>query len=251
MQLAYNGAAYHGWQIQQNSITVQEVIEKGLSILIGSEVSVLGCGRTDSGVHASYFVAHFWCNTLFDSLALCSKLNKYLKEDIIVFSINKITDDFHARFSATQRSYKYYVSLGKNPFLKEFACNIYTPLDIDAMNNAANLFIGKKDFTSFSKLHTDTNNNICDLISAKWQTHNNLLVFQVSANRFLRNMVRAMVGTLIEVGKHKINVEDINTILADKNRSSAGQSMPANALFLTDIKYPKSFGIIKPKTFSF
>lgn len=240
IQIAYNGTNYHGWQIQPNASTVQEVLERAVSILTRETVSITGAGRTDTGVHASFFVAHFDLSGKVDNPdQLQQKLNAFLPEDISIIKLFPVGKDMHARFNATSRSYHYYVSEKKEPFRKEFTNRCHHLLDIEKMNQAASLLLQYDDFTSFSKLHTDVNNNICKVSKAEWRRDNGQLVFEITANRFLRNMVRAIVGTLIEVGRGKILLVEFRVIIEAKDRCKAGTSVFAGALFLTDIQYPE------------
>jgi tRNA pseudouridine38-40 synthase len=238
-ELAYNGKHFFGWQKQPKQISIQEVIEFSLSKLFQDKIEVVGCGRTDTGVHANYYVLHTDLpEDKFSCQDLKYKLNKMLPESIAIYKVDKVASDFHARFDATQRTYRYFIHFEKNPFLTDKSLLINNQLDFNKMNVAAKKLIGKKDFTSFSKLHTDVKTNICDLVDAKWiKADNESWYFEVLADRFLRNMVRAIVGTLLEVGEGKIAPEDIDTILELKNRSKAKKSVPAHALFLWNIKY--------------
>jgi tRNA pseudouridine38-40 synthase len=239
--LSYNGKNYCGWQIQPNGITVQQKLEESLSILLQEQISVVGAGRTDSGVHAACMVAHLDSEKNIDCLSLVKKLNGFLPEDIAVSKIEKVTPEAHARFDAISRTYKYYVTIEKNPFKEDFAYKVPFALNFELMNEAAKTLFDYEDFTSFSKLHTDVKTNNCEIMYAKWeQESNSLWVFTIQANRFLRNMVRAIVGTLLEVGRGKITIEDFRQIIEQKNRNYARTSAPAHALFLVDVSYPKS-----------
>ena len=239
LELAYNGHLYHGWQIQPNAKTVQGTMNEALTLLLGKDINLVGAGRTDTGVHASHFVAHFdLIDDEIDTDHLRYKLNSILGKSIRIDRISLAKDDFHSRFSATQRTYHYMVSLDSNPFLSEFSWHVRKEPDIRLMNQAASYLIGKKDFTSFAKLHTDTNTNICDIRSANWITDGTSLIFKITADRFLRNMVRAIVGTLVEVGIGKIEPVSLEQIINQKDRSMAGQSAPAQGLFLSRIDYP-------------
>lgn len=237
--LSYNGKSFYGWQIQPKQHTVQAEIEDALFKLYQTKVSIVGCGRTDTGVHAHFYVLHVDLDeSRLKTYELIYKLNKMLPDSIVIFSIQQVSDEFHARFDATQRTYRYFVHHIKNPFLNETSLLIHQTVDYDKMNDAAQKLIGKKDFTSFSKLHTDVNTNLCDVKEAFWfEYEKDKWCFQISADRFLRNMVRATVGTLLEVGYGKMEIESIETILAKKNRCEAKTSVPAHALFLWDIKY--------------
>lgn len=240
IELAYKGTSYFGWQIQPNRISVQEELTKCLSLILSEDISITGCGRTDTGVHAKFFVAHFDSkhNDLDKQENLIFKFNRFLSPDISIYKIYKVQNDAHARFDAISRTYEYHISQIKNPFLKEYTHHIYGDLDIEKMNEAANILFEYEDFTSFSKLHTDAKTNLCKIMYAKWEIRdNNLLVFKIQANRFLRNMVRAITGTLLDVGLSKITVEDFRKIIEAKNRCDAGTSMPAKALYLTGVEY--------------
>lgn len=248
IQLAYDGTSYFGWQVQPNHVSVQAEITNAISTVLREDISILGCGRTDTGVHASYYVAQFDSNNVLDCESLTQKLNSFFPEDIRVFNIKPISEDFNARFDASSRTYRYFICNTKQPFINKYSWQNHFKLDVDAMNTAAKLLVGKQDFTSFSKLHTNTTNNICNVTDALWYSHNDLLIFEISANRFLRNMVRAVVGTLVEVGKSKIKPEAIIDILNAKDRCAAGQSVPAKGLFLYDIVYDDMFSLQKPET---
>ena len=236
--LSYDGARYHGWQIQPNGISVQEVLNKALSTLLREPVEVTGAGRTDAGVNASLMVAHFdTSHTVDDNLPY--KLNKFLPQDIAIHNIRPVRDDAHARFSATSRTYKYYIITEKSPF-EPYAYRFPQPLDFEKMNEAAQTLLNYTDFTSFSKLHTDTKTNNCRITYAKWEQVSPIKwTFTITADRFLRNMVRAIVGTLLDVGRGTLSVAQFQQVIEKKNRCSAGSSVPGNALFLTDITYPE------------
>lgn len=239
IELAYNGAPFNGWQIQPNAPSVQEEINKGVSILLKETVNVVGAGRTDTGVNASFFVAHFDCSQeLTDLPQLQYKLNRLLGNDIAIRRIYPVTEDMHARFSAVSRTYKYFIDKAKDPFTYNFSFRTYPLPDIVKMNEACNILFEYCDFTSFSKLHTDTKTNNCQIMLAHWEDTGTQLVFTIRADRFLRNMVRAIVGTLIEIGQDKLSVDDFRKIIESKNRCKAGTSVPGNALFLCDIVYP-------------
>jgi tRNA pseudouridine38-40 synthase len=240
IRLAYDGTHYKGWQIQPNGITVQELLIKALSTLLHQEISIMGAGRTDTGVHARNFVAHFEVENIFSNdelLQLTYKLNRFLPSDITVYEIFAVASDMHARFSAVSRTYKYYISQNRDPFMSRYAWYRFGNLDIDAMNIAANELLKVVDFTSFSKLHTVTKTNNCKVTEAKWERTESGLVFTITADRFLRNMVRAIVGTLVDVGLHKISHQEFIDIIYSKNRCSAGESVPAHGLFLEEIRY--------------
>ncbi len=236
IDLSYFGRDFHGWQRQPNAITVQQTIEDALFTIFRVEMSLSGCGRTDTGVHARYFVAHFDSDAEFSKKSIF-KLNGYLPDSISIHSITKMEDGFHARFDAKSRSYKYYISTKKNPFAKEVSWFLPYELDIDSMQSACDKLKNYSDFTSFSKLHTDVKTNNCKVYNAVIKEQGEFLVFTVTADRFLRNMVRAIMGTLVEIGRGKKTVSDFCEIIEKKDRGMAGQSAPAAGLFLTDIEY--------------
>ena len=240
IQFSYFGKAYHGWQNQPNAITVQEVLESGMSKLLNSPVSLMGAGRTDTGVHAKEMYAHFDIDTLDNIPEYIFRLNSFLPNDIAVHRIFEVEHDAHARFHATARTYEYHIDKKKDPFSTDLAHFVKKDLDIAQMNSAAALLLGKKDFECFSKSNTDVYTNICDLREAKWERKNDRLVFTITADRFLRNMVRAIVGTLINVGLGKYPADYVNTILKSKDRTKAGVSVPAKGLYLTSIVYPNT-----------
>lgn len=241
IHLAYNGSAFFGWQIQPNNNSVQETLEKCLSLILHHEhINITGCGRTDTGVHASSYYAHFDIENDF-SASECQKitdnLNNFLPKEIVIFKIFKVKTTAHARFDAQNRTYQYFISTKKNPFKIEFCYHYHRNLDIERMNTAASLLTKNKDFTSFSKVNTQVNNFLCEVSEAIWTQDGEIITFTITANRFLRNMVRAIVGTLLEVGIGKISVEDFQKIIESKNRCSAKTSAPAHALFLTNVRY--------------
>lgn len=243
IHLAYNGSSYHGWQSQQNAHSVQGEVEKCLSLKIGESVKISGCGRTDTGVHARNYYAHFDLVNPVQSdhlEVLTTQIDRFLPKDITLFKIWPVPDDANARFDALTRTYHYHITRSKNPFLTDFSWHIFGHLSIDDMQQAANLLIGKLDFTSFAKLHAQTKTNICNVQKAHWHINGDELLFEISADRFLRNMVRAIVGTLVEVGQGKLSVAKFAAIMQKKNRSSAGLSAPAHALFLQDVVYPET-----------
>jgi tRNA pseudouridine38-40 synthase len=238
--ISFKGTSYHGWQVQPNSVTIQKIIDQALSQILGEMISTTGAGRTDSGVHAAIFCAHF--DSLNSGLSmeknLIFRLNRFLPEDISATSIKKVLPDAHARFSAVSRTYKYYISRVKDPFSKDSSWYIHGNLDIESMNRASSALLNYSDFTSFSRLHSDNKTNLCRIFKAGWTVSETKLVFTIQADRFLRNMVRAIVGTMVEIGTGKINNEEFEKIILSKNRSSAGMSAPAKGLFLADIEYP-------------
>lgn len=240
LQFNYKGTNYHGWQVQPNAVSVQEIMEESLSTLLREKISVVGAGRTDTGVHASFFVLHFNIeNEITDTNKFIYKLNRFLPPDIAVQRLWKVKPDAHARFDAFSRTYHYYISTAKDPFVTETTYQYTGFLDLDKMNVAAQLLFDFEDFTSFSRLHTDVKTNNCKIYQAEWKKEETQLVFVIKADRFLRNMVRAIVGTLLEVGRGKISIEDFRKIIEKQDRSAAGASAPAHGLFLVDIEYSK------------
>jgi len=239
--LAYDGKNYCGWQVQPNGISVQQTLERALSVLLHVSTSVTGAGRTDTGVHARQMVAHF--DTAVPDLdvdSLMERLNGILPQDMVIHRIVPVYPDAHARFSALSRTYQYVVTYRKEPFCREYVYRIKNPLDVERMNEAAQMLFDYSDFTSFSKLHTDTKTNRCRIMKAEWQQENDRLVFTIQADRFLRDMVRAIVGTLLEIGRGKLSLDAFRSIIESNDRSKAGTSVPAHALFLTDIEYPET-----------
>lgn len=239
IELQYNGGNYHGWQQQLNAVSIQEKLNNALSILLKATIKVMGAGRTDTGVHAEQLFAHFDIENEIDEELLMYKLNSILPSDIVIISIFNVKDEAHARFDAVSRSYEYRIWLGKNPFLRAITWQQNFSPSVVKMNEAANLLLNYKDFKCFSKSKTDVNNYNCLITEAVWKQEGNSLIFYISANRFLRNMVRAIVGTLIEIGLGKISMDDFKNIIEGGNRSVAGVSVPAQGLFLTKIVYPK------------
>ena len=239
--LAYDGTNYHGWQIQPNGISVQECLMKALSTFLRREIEVIGAGRTDAGVNASLMVAHFDSDELLDTTSVTDKLNRLLPPDISIYRVCRVRPDTHARFDATARTYKYYVTTSKYPFNRQYRWRLYNQLNYERMNEAARILFEYNDFTSFSKLHTDVKTNICHITHAEWtQEEDATWVFTIRADRFLRNMVRAIVGTLIEVGRGKLTVEGFRRIIEQQDRCKAGTSAPGQALFLVNVEYPES-----------
>lgn len=234
----FDGTNYHGWQVQPNANSVQAEIQSALQKMEQKEVEIVGAGRTDAGVHASEMVFHFDSLNEWTKRSFLHRMNSLLPKDIAVFDVRKVKPDFHARFDATERSYKYQITFKKSPFLLNQAYLFYGSLNVDLMNEACKHLIGSQDFSCFSKSHTQTFTNNCDLKEAHWQYDGDVLVFHIKANRFLRNMVRAIVGTLIEVGEGKRDSSSIADLIASKNRSNSGPSVPASGLFLNSIIYP-------------
>ena len=237
IQFSYNGTNYHGWQVQPNAVTVQETLTKAMTTVLNCPIELMGAGRTDTGVHAKIMYAHFDTEIAIDSGNLVHKLNSFLPKDIAVDEIIAVHDTAHARFDATKRTYEYHIHRFKNPFLTDLSWYCASKLDVDAMNEAAKLLLTHTDFECFSKVNTDVNTFDCKVTFAQWSQEENKLIFTISADRFLRNMVRAIVGTLINVGLHKITIENFQSILESKNRSEAGFSVPAHGLYLTEIVY--------------
>ncbi|MDD5571784.1 MAG: tRNA pseudouridine(38-40) synthase TruA [Bacteroidales bacterium] len=239
IQLSFYGEAYHGWQLQKDSNSVQDELCKALSVLLKSEITVTGAGRTDAGVHAKDFYAHFDSekNNLNEN-NFVFRLNKLLPRDIAVKKIYKVKPDAHARFDAVSRTYVYRIMKNKNPFYINSAYYYYGDLNIDMMNKASEILFKYSDFTSFSKVKTQTKTNNCKIMKAEWEQKEDLILFTIKANRFLRNMVRAIVGTMMEVGRDKISLKDFRNIIESKNRSNAGYSVPAKGLFLINVEYP-------------
>lgn len=237
IEFSYNGKNYFGYQIQPKDISVQEELEKALSTILREKIKTTGAGRTDTGVHAKKMFAHFETEQAVND-QLTHKMNSFLPSDISIKRIFPVKDDFHARFDATFRTYEYYISLEKNPFTEDSAWQMWRRnIDVNKMNEACEILFEYEDFTSFAKLHTDNKTNLCKIYKAEWEQNGSELKFTVSANRFLRNMVRAIVGTMVEVGSGKIQPEDVRKVIENKNRNSAGTSAPAHGLFLVDVGY--------------
>jgi len=238
IQLSYNGTNYHGWQFQPNATSVQETLTKALCIILNqNDIEIMGAGRTDTGVHAAQMFAHFDYPKMIDSNTVVHKLNSFLPQDIAVSHIFLVDDNAHARFDATQRTYEYKMHTAKNVFLEKLSWYYNKDLNIEAMNQCAKLLLEYTDFQCFSKVHTDVNTFNCTITEAYWKKENEHLLFTISADRFLRNMVRAIVGTLVYVGLEKISLSEFKTIIESKDRKNAGFSVPAHGLYLTKIKY--------------
>lgn len=236
--ISFKGTHFHGWQIQPNGWSVQAELEKAMSVLLQEKIAIMGAGRTDAGVHAKLMIAHFETDREVVIDKFMFNLNNMLSESISIIGLKEVEVGFHARFAATSRTYHYYISPKKDPFSGEFSYLFTRPIDLEKMNLAAELMLGEKDFSCFSKSKTQTFTNNCNLEKAVWIEKNGQFLFEVKANRFLRNMVRAIVGTLIEVGEGKRAIESIPELIESKNRSNAGTSVPACGLFLVDIEYP-------------
>ncbi|MCC6818792.1 MAG: tRNA pseudouridine(38-40) synthase TruA [Bacteroidia bacterium] len=236
LELSYDGSNYQGWQIQPNGLTVQEVLNNAISVIVRQSIETIGCGRTDTGVHARQYFAHFDVENELPGNFKRS-LNGILPYDIAVHDCQMVSSEFNSRFDAVSRTYEYQIIFEKDPFLNKHAVRWHADLDIDAMNKACVAMIGTRDFSSFSKVNTDVKHFDCNLMSARWYYRENILIFEVTANRFLRNMVRAMVGTLIMIGEGKINQEKFLEILDSGDRRNAGTSVPAHGLYLVSVEY--------------
>jgi tRNA pseudouridine38-40 synthase len=243
--ISYKGTSYHGWQIQPNSVTIQTVLEEALSVVLNEQISTIGAGRTDAGVHATYFCAHFESSSpdLLSIWNLAFRLNQYLPPDISVSSLKKVVPDASARYSAISRTYKYYISRIKDPFFDNSSWYLHGNIDTRAMNEACNILYKHDDYTSFSKLHSGAKSNICKIYHASWEQSESRLIFTIKADRFLRNMVRAIVGTMVDIGFGKLDPDVFESIFLAKNRCKAGKSAPAKGLFLVDIEYPEEIFI--------
>jgi tRNA pseudouridine38-40 synthase len=243
IQLAFNGKNYSGWQVQKNAPTVQETLYQGLATILNQPVNVAGCGRTDTGVHARQFFAHFDSDHITDSELLMERLNGFLPKDLVIHKILSVSPSAHARFDAISRTYRYYISQKKDPFLKDLSFHFHGELDVALMNKGSSLLLNVNDFTSFSKVRTQVKTNNCNVMEAYWKRENNILVFTITADRFLRNMVRAIVGTLLNLGRNKITLDEFDKIIKTRNRANAGDSVPAHGLFLESVKYPNTIYI--------
>ena len=243
--LSYNGKNYCGWQIQPNAISVQQTLQESLSTIVRKKIDVVGAGRTDSGVHARNMVAHFdWGNDTLNTQDLVVRLNRFLPKDIAIQSIKEVVPDAHARFDAISRTYSYCITSQKDSFYHEYKHHVFFTPDIELMNRLCSILLETDDFTSFSKLHTDVKTNICKVSQAHWEkTNNGEYLFTIQADRFLRNMVRSIVGTLLLAGRGKLDEKDFRQIIAAKDRGAAGESAPGNALFLEKVEYPEEIWI--------
>jgi tRNA pseudouridine38-40 synthase len=244
IEIAYNGKNYHGWQVQPDATSIQEVLEDALSTVLRKDITVTGAGRTDTGVHAKQLFAHFDHEKIKDATDKVFKINSYLPKDISVKEIIAVKNNAHARFDAIQREYEYIISLQKDPFQQDFSYLIHHEPNIEKMNEAANILLEYKDFQCFSRNRTNVKTYHCVINQAGWIRKDHRLIFTISADRFLRNMVRAIVGTLLEIGIEKISLADFHDIIKSKDRSKAGTSVPAHGLYLMKILYP---GNIKNK----
>lgn len=239
VQLSYFGKPYHGWQIQPNAITVQETLNHVFSTLLNENINLVGAGRTDTGVHAKDMWAHFETDAILDTNFI-AKANSFLQEPIAIHQIFEVGDNHHTRFDAVSREYEYHITLKKDPFLSDYAWRVRKKPDLKKMNDAANLLFEFVDFTSFSKSKTQTKTNNCKILKAGWEQQGDRLIFTIKADRFLRNMVRAIVGTLLEIGHDKKTIEEFRELILAKDRTRAGESAPAHGLFLTKVDYPQN-----------
>ena len=238
--MTFDGTRYHGWQVQPNGISVQEVLEKALSTLLRKKTEVVGAGRTDAGVHAMMMVAHFDEERELDCSQLHYKLNRLLPRDVAVNDVREVSPQLHARFSAVRRTYHYYIHCRKLPFCQGQSAELHYPLDFGKMNEAAKVLLATSDFASFCKSNHDAKTTLCDVVEAHWDcVGDSRWCFTISANRFLRNMVRAVVGTLLDVGRGKCSLEEFRQIVASGKRTEAGESVPACGLYLWDVQYPR------------
>ncbi|MBT8276434.1 MAG: tRNA pseudouridine(38-40) synthase TruA [Bacteroidia bacterium] len=241
VDISFNGKNYHGWQIQPDALSIQEVLERTFSTFFRAEIKVTGAGRTDTGVHASQMVAHFDMNTEIEDMnEVIFRLNSFLPKDIAILDIYPVIDEAHARFDAIEREYQYGILFDKDPFRVDVAYQIHQMPDIEIMNQAAQLLLGHQDFQCFSRSNTDVKTYYCDVKEASWEYEDYFLIFTIAADRFLRNMVRAIVGTLLDVGHGKITIEEFQEIIKSKDRTKAGASAPAHGLFLTRVEYPET-----------
>jgi len=241
IRLSFDGTGFHGWQAQRNAVSVQKILADAISMMLRENISLTGCGRTDAGVHAHEYFAHMDLSQELNQAQcekLAFKLNSYMHDGIAIRSIFPVRQNAHARYSAVKRTYKYCITRVKDPFLSKYSHYLYGPIDVSQMNRGAQLIMQFSDFTSFSKVDTDTKTRICHISEAVWNCEGDLLVFTISADRFLRNMVRAIVGTLLDLGAGKMSLRDLKLVIEAKNRSDAGESVPAGGLFLEHVEYP-------------
>lgn len=241
LTLAYNGTSFHGWQRQPNARSVQQELEEALSTLLRESITIVGAGRTDTGVHAKEMMAHFEANLSLETEEnLPYLLNRFLKEDIVIYSLDKVKADAHARFDAIARTYEYHLGFQKKPFKQQLYYYFHQPVSLEKMNEAAKILLEYEDFEAFAKTHSDVKTFLCKVTKAHWESTADGALFTITSNRFLRNMVRSIVGTLLEVGTGKIPVAEMHKIIKSKNRGEAGFSVPASGLYLTEIKYPQN-----------
>lgn len=247
IEIAYNGKNYFGWQRQPEQISVQQILEETLSTLLRSEIKIIGAGRTDTGVHAKQLFAHFNFDKIETKDEFLFRINSFLPKDISIKNIFQVKEDAHTRFDAVEREYEYIISLEKDPFLQDFTYQINYKPNVDLMNEAAKTLLNHKDFQCFSRSKTDVKTYNCTIVKAFWEAKNNKLIFTIAADRFLRNMVRAIVGTLLDVGFGKVSLEEFQKILESKSREEAGASAPAHGLYLTKVVYPKEIFLDEKK----
>lgn len=238
-EISYNGTHYHGWQSQKNAVGVQQVVEEVFSKLFRKKIEIVASGRTDTGVHCVRQFFHADFDHELDYPLVLLKLNSFLPKSIAINSIQKVKSDAHARYSAVERAYEYRITRVKNPFYHDYAYHFFKEINIQTMNEAAALLVGEQDFQCFSKVKTDVNHFICDLKTARWNQKGDLLVFTIVANRFLRGMVRAIVGSLLDVGSGKTSVQEFQQIIESRDRKRAGMNVPPCGLYLFNVKYPK------------
>lgn len=242
-EISYNGTHYAGWQSQHNAVGVQAIVEQALTKLLREEIKIVGSGRTDTGVHCEQQFFHADIEKSFEVQNLLQRLNSLLPKDISIQSIRKVKPDASARYAAVERTYQYRITRRKNPFLEGLAWHYFKPVDIQTLNKAAALLVGEHDFECFSKVKTDVNHFICDIKKASWKEEGDGLEFTITANRFLRGMVRAIVGTLLDVGSGKISLKELDIIIKSKDRKKAGANVPAHGLYLVRVKYPATIFI--------
>jgi tRNA pseudouridine38-40 synthase len=247
IKLAYNGARYHGWQVQENANSVQQVITDAIRLIWIKDCSLHGCGRTDTGVNAKKYYAHFDMKEEISRDVLdyyVNRLNGYLPDDIMIFDIFKVSSSLHARHDAVLRTYEYHIHTRKDPFQNNISWYLHYELDVELMNRAGEVLQEYEDFTSFSKANIKRKTNLCTVTLARWDVEDHRLIFRIRANRFLHDMVRAIVGTMIEIGRHKIDLEDLRRIIESNDRCAAGESVPAKGLYLSEVEYPGNMGIL-------
>jgi tRNA pseudouridine38-40 synthase len=237
-EIAYNGTNYNGWQSQHNAVGVQTIVEDALSKLLREEIKIVGSGRTDTGVHCEQQFFHTDIEHAFEAETLMVRVNSFLPRDVVINSIRPVRPEASARYDATERTYRYQITRKKNPFMDGLAWHFFKPVDVQAMNRAADLLLGEHDFECFSKVKTDVNHFLCTIKKASWKEEGDMLMFTITANRFLRGMVRAIVGTLLDIGTNKSSLKDLQQILQSKDRKKAGANVPSMGLYLTKVKYP-------------
>jgi len=246
-EIAYHGKNYAGWQYQANAVGIQSIIENSLSQMFRTEIKIIGSGRTDTGVHCEQQYFHCDLEHAFEDDALIQKVNSFLPKDIVVKSIRKVKPEANARFDALERTYQYRITRKRNPFLEGLTWHVFKPLDIQTMNKAATLLLGEHDFECFSKVNTDVNHFLCNIKKAEWKERGTMLVFTITANRYLRGMVRSIVGTLLDVGSGKTSMKEFQHILQSRDRKKAGANVPPQGLYLVKVKYPGHIFLKKSK----